>query len=124
MTQRRDRTECPMQSRQIVAQVSSASRRGAVGCAIEGHETGLGFRQWIVANPVVVLAELTEAADRNVDYVWLYLAALLIADAPLVEGARTEILDDDIYVCGELEKNLAALAAPKVQGETTFVAVN
>src|SRR5262245_26616159 len=121
MAQRGNRAERAVQARQIVAQISCASRRRAVGRSVERHETQFGLGQSIVTDAVRRRTELAEPADRHINDVSFDLAAMLVADTPLVEGAWTEILDDDIRARCELKKNLASLIAAQIQRETAFV---
>jgi hypothetical protein len=123
MAQGSDSAKRTVQARQIVAQVGRASGRSAVRRAVEGHEAGLGFSQWIVTDTVMIGTKLTVAADRHVNDVGFDVTAMIVADAPFVEGAGTEILNDHVCARRELEKNPAALVAAQIQREAAFVAV-
>src|SRR5229473_6740876 len=113
-----------MQSREIIAEISRAAHRSAVGRAVQGHETRGRLGHWIVAWTIMVGTELAEAADRDEDDIRLDGAAMLIADTPLVEGARSEILDDDIGSGGELKENRGSRRHTQIQRKAAFVAIH
>src|SRR5208283_212822 len=124
MAQRGERTQRTMESRQIVAEVSRAAHRRAVGRAVERHEAGGGLRHRVVAGAIVRRTELAEAADRDIDDIGFDRAAMLVADPPLVEGAGTEILHHDVRARGQFEEQRATLGIAQIERQTALVAVD
>src|SRR5262249_46652140 len=107
MLQRGERGDRAVQSRQIVAEKSWSLAGSSLDRPIERHESGHRLRMWIVPDSVVNGAELSEAADGNINNVGLHATARGITNSPLVEGAGPEVLHDDVGVAGEFQENVA-----------------
>src|SRR5215469_1962402 len=123
MLQRCERRDRSVQSRQVITQKSRSLARPSLDRPIERHESGHRLREWIIADSVVNWAELSEAADRNVNDVGLHVTTRGIANSPLVEGAGPEVLHHDVGISGELQENLAPSRCAQIEREAALVAI-
>src|SRR5437764_14507258 len=72
---------------------------------------------------MVMPADMAVTRHRHIDDIRLYPALLLVAEAPVTEHARAEILDHDVGDADQPLGDLQALRGAHVQAEALFVNV-
>src|SRR5204862_1184903 len=89
----------------------------------EKRKPGHRLRDRAEGRVMVMPAGMAVTRHRHIDDVRLYPALLLVAEAPVAEHARAEILDHDVGDADQPLGDLQALGGADVEAEALFVDV-
>src|SRR5215475_13764355 len=67
---------------------------------------------------------LSEAGNRDIDDIWLEGADVFVSDLPLVQRARSKVLQYNISAAGELAEDILSTRMMEVERNRFLVAVN
>jgi hypothetical protein len=99
-------------------------RRTGAGLTGDAHDPAHGLPEDVVPREAPVRAVGAEPADRRADEALVArLQHLLIAEAPLLECARLEVVDDHVGVLEQAQRDLLALGLGQVEHHAALVAI-
>ncbi len=122
VVEREQHGDRPGQAGHAVGQPERRQRRRAVGLAGLVREAGHRLGERPECPPGGVRPELAEAGHAQDHQRRVDLVQAVRAEAPLLQHARAEVLDQDVSVGRQLLEQFAAGRVRQVQGHRSFVA--
>ena len=107
-----------------VDQGNADPHRPALRRAGRGDHAGHGLDDGVIAGIAAARAVGAEAGNPAVHQSWKFGAQHVVADAPFVERARLEILDQDVGALQHLHQHRAAALGSEVEPDRALVAVD
>jgi hypothetical protein len=98
--------------------------RPALRRAGRGDHAGHGLDDRIIAGVAAARTVGAEAGNPAMHEFWKFFAQKIIADAPFVERAGLEILDQDVGACEQPHQHRAAAFGSEVEPDRSLVAVD
>ena len=122
MMQRHQRADHAVQRGERIADADVHAHRRPVGEARDVAHATHRFADRAEARPVAVRAGLAEAGQTNHDQSRVDGRERVVAEAPFLERAGPEILDDDVGLPGKPARDLLAVRRTQIHGHRLLVA--
>jgi hypothetical protein len=123
LEQRRQNAERGEQAPTDIGDRAADAHRAAARLPGDRHDAGQALRDLIESGALAIRAVLSETGNARQHDSRIDLAQRLVVDAQPILHVGAEILDDDIRVLHEPEKNLAPLRVLEVQRDRALVAM-
>jgi hypothetical protein len=125
MMQRQQHADHAVQSHAEIDQRRAHAHRPGVLRAVDAHQPGHRLHSGVVAGQAAIGTVIAEAGDVAIDQLReLRLEHLLVADAPFLERAGLEVVDQDVGGLEQAQQHLAPLGLGEVERRHALVAVH